>query len=297
MTMNQYTNPIIYGEVLFDCFPDGNQVLGGAPFNVAWHCQAFGLSPLLISRIGDDKLGKQILQAMQDWGMNRTAVQLDNKHATGVVDIQFNHGEPSYTIVENSAWDFIEYKAIPKLQPSGFLYHGSLALRNKDSLNTLNQIKSNTEHHLLIDINLRKPWWNINTIQQLIMNSNIIKLNEHELSQIIPGIDTTPSQMEYLMQKYSINTLIVTRGEQGTLVKIADNPLLSKKPDTQTNVIDTVGAGDALSSVFLLGQYKNWDIETTLERAQAFASAIVGIQGATTNDRSFYESFINAWGL
>jgi len=290
-------NPIMYGEVLFDCFPDGNQVLGGAPFNVAWHCQAFGLSPLLISRTGNDKLGNQILTAMQDWGMNIASIQLDNKHPTGVVDIQFYHGEPSYTIVENSAWDFIEYNPIPKLQASGFLYHGSLAVRNTASLNTLNHMKNNTEHQLFIDINLREPWWNINTIQQLIMNSHIIKLNERELSQIIPGMDTTQSQMQYLMQKYAINTLIVTRGEQGALVKTVDNTLLSKKPDTQTNVIDTVGAGDALSSILMLGQYNNWDIETTLERAQAFASAMVGIQGATTNDRSFYESFINAWRL
>ncbi len=297
MKMSQYANPIIYGEVLFDCFPDGNQVLGGAPFNVAWHCQAFGLSPLFISRTGNDKLGEKILHAMQDWGMNQTGIQLDNKHATGIVDIQFKHGEPSYTIVENSAWDFIEYNAIPELQPSAYLYHGSLALRNAVSRNTLNLIKNNAEHPLFIDINLREPWWHINLIHQRIMGSHTIKLNEHELSQIIPDIETTQSQMKYLIQKYAINRLIVTRGEQGAFVKTADNTWRSKKPAPQTSVIDTVGAGDALSSVFLLGQYKNWGIETTLERAQAFASAMVGIQGATTNDRSFYESFINAWGL
>jgi len=175
--MSQYANPIIYGEVLFDCFPDGNQVLGGAPFNVAWHCQAFGLSPLFISRVGNDKLGEQILSAMQDWGMNHTGIQFDNKYATGIVDIQFKHGEPSYTIVENSAWDFIEYSAIPTLQPSAYLYHGSLALRNTESQNTLNLIKSHAEHPLFIDINLREPWWHINLIHQLIMGSHTITSN------------------------------------------------------------------------------------------------------------------------
>jgi len=96
-----------------------------------------------------------------------------------------------------------------------------------------------------------------------------IKLNAHELSQIIPDIETIQAQMKYLIQKYAINRLIVTRGEQGAFVRTADNTWQSKKPAPQTNVIDTVGAGDALSSVFLLGQYKNWDIETTLERGKS----------------------------
>ncbi len=88
--------PVIFGEVLFDRFPDGSLVLGGAPFNVAWHLQAFGQAPLLISRVGDDPLGRQVRGAMLDWGMDTAGLQLDSAHATGTVEVRFDHGEPSY---------------------------------------------------------------------------------------------------------------------------------------------------------------------------------------------------------
>ncbi len=86
--------PVIFGEVLFDRFPDGNSVLGGAPFNVAWHLQAFGARPLLISSVGDDELGAEIRQTMQDWGMDDSGLQTDAAHPTGTVEVSFNAGEP-----------------------------------------------------------------------------------------------------------------------------------------------------------------------------------------------------------
>ena len=121
---------VIFGEVLFDRFPDGSRILGGAPFNVAWHCQAFGLSPLLISRVGNDPLGREVRSAMIAWGMDTSGLQLDSTHATGVVDVDIHDGEPSYNIVEDSAWDFIDNQATPAIDNQGILYHGSLATRN-----------------------------------------------------------------------------------------------------------------------------------------------------------------------
>ena len=76
--------PLVFGEVLFDCFPDGAEVLGGAPFNVAWHLQGFGQEPLFVSRIGDDIRGNQIRAAMSDWGMSLSGLQLDTSHATRI---------------------------------------------------------------------------------------------------------------------------------------------------------------------------------------------------------------------
>jgi len=107
--------PVIFGEVLFDCFPDGNSVLGGAPFNVAWHLQAFGLSPVVITSIGDDELGTKVKSAMMDWNMNTAGLQLDPLHPTGSVDIEFKDGEPRYTIVEHRAYDYIDAGLLPKL--------------------------------------------------------------------------------------------------------------------------------------------------------------------------------------
>ncbi len=144
MKINDQTVPLIFGEVLFDCFPDGNSVLGGAPFNVAWHLHAFGQSPLMISRIGDDALGKKVKSAMQDWKMNTTGLQLDPEHPTGSVDIEFDNGEPRYTIVEHRAYDYIDAASLPSSAENSVLYHGSLALRNQNSREALAKAETAT---------------------------------------------------------------------------------------------------------------------------------------------------------
>ena len=156
---NQFP-PVIFGEVLYDCFPDGSRVLGGAPFNVAWHCQAFGLQPLFISRVGDDSPGKNILSAMLGWEMNTAGLQIDSEHATGRVNVSFNDNEPCYDIVENSAWDFISSQELPELNKESVLYHGSLALRNPVSAECLEKIKQHISSAIFVDINIRTPWWN-----------------------------------------------------------------------------------------------------------------------------------------
>jgi len=98
----------IFGEVLFDEFPDGNRVLGGAPFNVAWHLQAFSQTPLFISRVGNDSEGSQICKSMLNWGMNIDALQTDEKLPTGKVIVELEDGEPSYDIIAPAAYDAIE---------------------------------------------------------------------------------------------------------------------------------------------------------------------------------------------
>lgn len=289
--------PIIFGEVLFDCFPDGNRVLGGAPFNVAWHCQAFGLSPLFISRVGNDPLGFQIRRAMLDWGMDTSGLQLDSSHPTGIVKVTFSDAEPAYEIVANRAWDFIDIDAVPPYKKCSTLYHGSLALRNSTSARSLQVLKQNCSGSIFIDINLRPPWWDKTLIQNIIAKGNWIKLNQEELSLIVSQKKTTEDRIQTLLSSMDMEIVIVTRGKQGALAVTASGEEYTVLPERSTHVVDTVGAGDAFSSVFLLGKTKNWPLQQTVKRAQSFASAIVGIQGATLQDKSFYQQFIDAWDL
>ena len=128
--------PCFFGEILIDVFPDGREVLGGAPFNVAWHLQGFGLAPLLISRVGADAAGERIRAAMAAWGMRLDGLQTDPEHPTGRVTVSLRDGEPSFDIVTDSAWDFISADELPDLIPA-LVYHGSLALRHRVSAATL----------------------------------------------------------------------------------------------------------------------------------------------------------------
>lgn len=291
-----FSRLVIFGEVLFDCFPDGARVLGGAPFNVAWHSQAFGLQPLFISRVGNDPLGQEVISAMHNWGLDSSGLQLDSSHATGVVDVSFKEGEPAYEIIENSAWDFIEYQATPVIDEHCVLYHGSLALRNTVSASSLADIKQQCAKSVFIDVNLRPPWWDLSLIQNIIQSGQWIKLNSEELALIVPQLADIESRMQFLLANTNAKLVVVTRGGDGAIAA-TQHESCEVHPDTIDHVVDTVGAGDAFTSVLLLGLYKDWSLQTILNRAQQFASAVVQQRGATTQDKIFYKNFIDAWQL
>lgn len=288
------TNPqvIIFGEVLFDCFPDGNIVLGGAPFNVAWNLQAFGISPLFISRIGNDSYGEIITKAMTHWGMNLSGLQMDEVNPTGMVKVKFIDNEPHYDIVKDSAYDFIDFSLIPALSGNTMLYHGTLGLRNSICAKTLQNIKTDISPSIFFDVNLRSPWWNLDMVKSSLKQASSLKLNEEELSLIVTQEKDINQAISYLFSTYPLNNIILTLGKAGAIFFSRDNKPQEIIPSQNTTVIDTVGAGDAFCSVLILGMIKNWDILTTLTKAQEFASAVVGIQGATTKDKSFYDSFL-----
>jgi fructokinase len=132
---NRPDRACIFGEVLFDRFPDGRRVLGGAPFNVAWHLRAFGEDPWLVSRVGDDEDGATVRAAMRDWGMDASGLQTDPQLPTGRVQVSIEDGEPAYDIVCPAAWDAIEAPGRLESGPCccALLYHGSLALRRESS--------------------------------------------------------------------------------------------------------------------------------------------------------------------
>lgn len=288
--------PVVFGEVLFDCFPDGSRVLGGAPFNVAWHCQAFGLQPLFISRVGNDALGREVRSAMLDWGMDSSGLQLDSAHATGIVDVSFDKGEPSYNIVENRAWDFIDHQATPDIDKNSVLYHGSLALRNPVAASSLADLKQRVPRSIFIDVNLRPPWWDKSLIENIIQQGRWIKLNLDELALIVPDEKDTEARIYYLLSVLDVDLILVTQGDAGATAATR-NEWCSVQPDTSGPVVDTVGAGDAFTSVVILGLHKAWPLQQILNRAQQFASAVVGQRGATTQDKTFYKIFISDWGL
>lgn len=294
--MSQSIRPVIFGEVLYDCFPDGRQVLGGAPFNVAWHLQAFGLNPYFISRVGDDAPGRKIKAAMLDWGMDVSGLQLDAVHATGMVAVSIESDEPSYEIVNHRAWDYIDYEINRSDFGGGVLYHGSLALRNQTSKTTLAKIKNELSLPIFIDVNLRSPWWQKDSVLESIADAQIIKLNEHELALLVAEHDTLEHRARHLLDCTAIETVIVTRGVEGAVALLDSGECLRVKPaGAVKNLADTVGAGDAFSSVLLLGLIRQWPWQLSMERAQQFAARIIQVQGATLDDKNFYQSIIASW--
>lgn len=288
------SQPYIFGEVLFDCFPDGSRVLGGAPFNVAWHLQAFGQAPRMVSRVGDDDLGLEIQSAMSDWGMDTSLLQLDETLPTGQVTVTLVDDEPQYEIVRPAAWDAIE--ALAPTSSCALLYHGSLATRDRTSASALQTLIDAGPQRVFVDVNLRPPWWQREAVLAQMSRADWIKINGDELSELIDGKDTA-ERIADVVDRYQPKGLIVTHGSAGAEIITLSGEHYSVQPEKLIEVVDTVGAGDAFTAVMLLGLLRDWDLSLTAERAQSFASAIVGRRGATVNDFGFYQAFIDDWRL
>ena len=284
----------IFGEVLFDHFPDGSRVLGGAPFNVAWHLQAFGQAPRFLSRVGDDAEGEQIREAMRTWGMDTAGLQTDPVHATGRVDVSILDGEPAYEIVHPCAYDLIEPVADAC---RGLLYHGSLCLRDEQSLRTLQALKSRHPGTVFVDVNLRPPWWHRRQVLELVSSASWVKLNTDELARLSADDDPGAIRPADFLDQHRLDGLLLTHGAQGAELFTADGARFGVQPSEGIRVVDTVGAGDAFASVMILGLVSHWPPSLTLQRAQEFASAIVARRGATVRAAEFYDQFITQWQL
>ncbi|MCB1750898.1 MAG: carbohydrate kinase [Gammaproteobacteria bacterium] len=286
--------PAIFGEVLFDCFEDGSRVLGGAPFNVAWHLQAFGCKPLLISRVGDDPMGRRIRDTMLQWGMSAAGLQLDPDRASGEVRVTLQAGQPTFDIVEDRAYDHIDAGAIPRITPS-LVYHGTLALRSPESAAALNHLLQSQQAPVFMDVNLRPPWWNLSQTTNLLEQAKWVKVNDAELDILVDGPATLEAKAERLLERYDLSWLVVTRGKKGAMSLDSAGNLLETNPPAETRVVDTVGAGDAFASVCILGLHSDWPYGLIIERAQRFAAVLVGSRGATLDDPELYNALLAEW--
>ena len=289
--MNQELRPLVVGEVLFDVMPDGRRVLGGAPFNVAWHLQAFGLRPLVITRVGADEEGGEVLAAMASWGMDTSGVQRDHARSTGKVEVTLDDGEPTYHILPDQAYDHLEREpAVALIEKEGpsLVYHGSLLARGEISASALDRVRETADVPVFVDVNLRDPWWNHIDVLEAVNRARWIKVNEAELGLLAGAPDLATA--EAFRKDHRIDTIVVTRGGRGADIVNRDGHVEAKAP-TVLEMVDTVGAGDAFSAVFILGISKGWPTRTILDRALAFAGAMCTVPGATVRDRGFYSRF------
>ncbi len=289
----------LFGEVLFDCFPEQEPVLGGAPLNVAWHLQGFGYSPYLVTSVGDDDLGKKLQHKMSEWGLAQDYVQINQQLPTGTVAVELIDGEPHYDIVGPVAWDDIDEQQVPEPE-GGFFYHGSLACRNSTSKRALDRLLTHSRDDRIIDVNLRPPHWSKEEVLASLHCGLLVKLSLDELYTLSP-LDEGEWQEQALALKQSLDivNLLVTRGAQGASLFDGEDQRFDTAEDFQTldNANCPVGAGDAFTSVVIMGVINQWDWSNTLERAHQFAGYIVTQPGAVVEDITIYQDFINFWHL
>lgn len=245
------------GEALWDVLPEGKKI-GGAPANFAYHVSQFGLPSCVVSAIGDDALGKEIIENFTSKGLDQLIAEVP--YPTGTVQVEIDQtGIPLYDIKENVAWDNIPYtEHLDTLaKRTKAVCFGSLTQRNVVSRNTINHfldtMPKDDDSLIVFDVNLRQGFYNKEILCKSMQNCNILKINDEELITVsrmfgYPGIDLQ-DKCWILLGKYNLKMLILTCGINGSYVFTPGN--VSFQPTPKVEVADTVGAGDSFTAAFI----------------------------------------------
>jgi fructokinase len=280
--------PVIVGigEALWDVLPEGKKI-GGAPANFAYHVSQFGLDSLVISAIGKDKLGEEIIENFNEKKLTYHLPEVD--YPTGTVQVEIDQvGVPQYNIKENVAWDNIPFtKELEKIaKHTRAVCFGSLAQRSVVSRNTilsfLDAMPKDDDVLKVFDINLRQGFYSKEIICESLRRCNILKINDEELVTVsrlkgYPGIDLQ-DKCWILLGKYNLKMLILTCGVNGSYVFTPGN--VSFQPTPKVEVADTVGAGDSFTATFISSIIKGLPVEEAHKKAVQVSAYVCTQNGA-----------------
>ena len=278
---------VSFGEALWDLLPTG-PVLGGAPLNFACRLRSLGHRSLIVSRLGNDELGKKARDRIAALGMEETCLQWDNLYPTGTVKIHLDDAKnPDYTIVENVAYDFIEFsdRLAETIEDTDCLCFGTLAQRSAVSRQTLQRILSTFSGKFrLLDINLRKNCYSDQTLYDSLKQANILKLNNEELDVLtdLLGLrgDSTPDQAEHLLQYAGLAYCVVTLGESGAFA-ISKRGEKIYRPGYRVKLVDPCGAGDGFAAGFIHALLQGESLMQACRLGTALGAMVAQQQGAT----------------
>lgn len=274
------------GEALWDVLPEGKKI-GGAPANFAYHVSQFGLPSCVVSAIGDDALGKEIIENFTSKGLNHLIEEVP--YPTGTVQVEIDQaGIPQYEIKENVAWDNIPYtvRLEALAERTKAVCFGSLAQRNVVSRNTINRFLDAMPHDeeslVVFDVNLRQGFYNKEILCNSMKRCNILKINDEELVTVsrmfgYPGIDLQ-DKCWILLGKYNLKMLILTCGINGSYVFTPGN--VSFQPTPKVEVADTVGAGDSFTAAFIASILKGKSVQEAHSRAVQTSAFVCTKKGA-----------------
>jgi fructokinase len=277
--------PIVtcFGEVLWDIFPDHKKI-GGAPFNVALRLNSFGIKTNFISRVGDDKNGKEILEIISQNYIDTSLIQIDKKHKTGCVNVTLDkNGSANYEIEYPVAWDKIELTqiAIDLIKNSDAFIFGSLACRDKITKNTLINLL-NYATYKVFDVNLRAPFYSLQLLEELMYKADFIKCNDDELIEICNSLGCVEKSIElqvrFLASYTKTRHICITRGAKGALLYYNDHFFVNS--GYKVEVADTVGAGDSFLATLIVSLLFEENPQTSLDKACAVGSLVVSRKGA-----------------
>ncbi|MCX6343793.1 MAG: carbohydrate kinase [Armatimonadetes bacterium] len=294
MSENQY-NVIGLGEILWDLLPGGKE-LGGAPANFAYHAQALGAQSCVVSCVGADPLGDEILSLLDNAGLDRTYLAVDKNHPTGTVSVTLDaNGVPSYVIHTDVAWDCIPWsnELEEVAAHADAVCFGSLCQRSAISRETVQKFLTCMPETSLrvFDINMRQSYYSLDVIVESLTRSNVMKLNDEELPILCKmlglSMDTNEALNE-LVERYSLKLIALTRGSRGSILCTPNQT--SEHRGYPAKIVDTVGAGDSFTAAIVMGMLNGTDLDKINDTANRLAAYVCSQKGAMPKISSILSS-------
>ena len=271
-----------FGEVLWDVFPNHSRI-GGAPLNVATKLAAFGNNVHMVSAIGEDQLGDQILAFMEGRNLQTQFVKKHPELSTGKVLVQLDgEGKASYEILYPVAWDAItlDQKDLEEIGEIDLLVYGSLACRDHRSLSTLISLLRKAKLKVL-DINLRPPHYHYDLLMDLISKADFVKFNDEEILELGQELGLS-GDYEFIARKFAnqfdLDSICITLGEDGAI--LLHKGEYFQHPGFKVKVKDTVGAGDSFLATIIQELMSGTDPKLALTKACAMGAMVTSMDGA-----------------
>jgi fructokinase len=289
---------VAVGEILWDLLPNGRQ-MGGAPANVAWHATQLGMRTALVSTVGDDGAGRDIIVQLDRLGIDRSYVAMDAAYPTGTAGVMLDsEGKSTFTITEQVAWDNIALHAglLHLVAEADAVCVGTLAQRTDTSRRTIQTLFAAARPGCLrvYDVNLRQGFFNATIVGQTVAQCHVVKLNDEEWPIVAGMLELPPDPRAgaiALRRRHGLQMVAITRGALGSV--LCDAQGLHDHPGLPIHVVDTVGAGDAFTAAITAGIVQGLPLARLHEFAARAASFVCTRAGATP---TLPEDLIEAFG-
>lgn len=276
-------NAVSFGEVLWDVFPEGKKI-GGAPLNLALRMRSLGCEVAMISCVGNDTDGDDIVNYVAAQGLDTKSIIRSGDYPTGLVNVTVNErGSASYEISYPSAWDKIQLTDYARslAQNADVIIYGSLVCRDVVSKSALEALLKYNAYKVF-DVNLRPPHYTQQTIMELMKSASFVKFNDEELLEIAAGmgsdLETLEDNINFITQKTGITALCVTRGKHGALLLWEGK--LYHNNGYVVKVADTVGAGDSFLASLIVQLISGKAPQQALDYSCAIGALVAAAPGA-----------------
>lgn len=284
------TEPAILslGEVLWDLFPEGAR-FGGAPANFACHAAVLGAKVSMVSAVGDDPRGREAIKILQAYGIGTSLIQSIPDAQTGTVGVSVDaNGKPTFTIHGGCAWDRIAWtpEIAERIGEADAVYFGTLGQRSDESRASIRRaldMAMAAEIPRVLDVNLRKPFFDAALIRESVECASVLKLSDDELEQVadackIRSANGCEATLRALLGSYHLDLVVMTQGADGAIL-VAPGKTVDQA-GIPADVIDTVGAGDSFTASFVVGMLRGEPLEKIARDACESAAAVCACTGA-----------------